>query len=174
VMDEALDRMSIPPGSAVSAAQDGKHDADWLVQSALLERLTARGHTVMAGPAPPDEAAGRPKYRVTYRIVSCETTYPRVWREWVVGSRKVERRTRVDVYFQLSDGSGAVVWAGGVERERREVVPGSRVAELATPGQSFTAPEVAAGGWDKILEPIVVAGIVGGLIYLFYTSRSTN
>jgi hypothetical protein len=174
VMDEALDRMKIPAGSAVSARQDDKHDAGWLVESILLEKLTARGHTVMNGPAGPGERAERPAYQVTYRIVSCETTFPRAWREWVVGSRKVERRTRVDIYFQLSDSSEAIVWAGGVERERREIIPGSRAAELATPGQAFTAPEVEAGGWDKILEPLVVAGIVGGLIYLFYTSRSTN
>ncbi len=42
------------------------------------------------------------------------------------------------------------------------------------PGQTFTAPELEPGGWDKILEPVVVAGIVGGLIYLFYTSKTSN
>jgi hypothetical protein len=92
----------------------------------------------------------------------------------VIGSRKVERRAAVDVQLQLSDRSGAIIWAGNVEREKREIIPAARVQELATPGQSFTTAEIEPGGWDKILEPVIVAGIVGGLIYLFYTSRSTD
>ena len=117
---------------------------------------------------------GGAAYEVSYRVVSCETTLPRAWREWVVGARKVERKTSVDIYFQLSNDSKDVIWAGNARRERREIVPGGLVKQLSTPGQTFTAPEWRPGGWDKILEPVVVAGIVGGLIYLFYTSKSSN
>jgi hypothetical protein len=176
VMADAVDRMDIPSGSHVYMQQVDQHEASWLVQSVLLEELTDRGHAVMTGGmSAAEEGAETPEtYEVAYRIVSCETTFPRAWREWVIGSRKVERRAAVDIQFQLSDASGAITWAGSVERERREIVPGSRVQELATPGQSFTAAEIEPGGWDKVLEPVIVAGIVGGLIYLFYTSRSTD
>jgi hypothetical protein len=175
-MDEAVARMSIPPGSRVYMRQVETHDASWLVQSSLLEELTDGGHSVMTGAMAPSEdpAEESEAFEIAYRIVSCETTFPRAWREWVIGARKVERRAAVDVHFQLADGSAAVIWAANVERERREIIPAARVQELGTPGHSFTAAEVEPGGWDKVLEPVLVAGIVGGLIYLFYTSRSTD
>jgi hypothetical protein len=176
VMADAVDQMGIPRESHVYMKQVESHDASWLVQSILLEELTDRGHAVMTGAMLPAEEGAEPggAYEIAYRIVSCETTYPRVWREWVIGSRKVERRAAVDIHFQLSDESTAIVWAGNVEREKREIVPGGRVEELATPGQGFTSAEIEPGGWDKVIEPVLVAGIVGGLIYLFYTSRSTD
>lgn len=169
---EALDRMTFPAHSDVYVAQVDKHDASWLVQSILLEELTSLGHAVKAGGIAGEEDTGA--YEISYRVVSCEASLPRAWREWVVGARRVERKTDVDIYFQLSDASKDVIWAGNARRERREIIPGGLVKQLSTPGQAFTAPELEPGGWDKILEPVVVAGIVGGLIYLFYTSKTSS
>ncbi len=176
VVAEAVGKMRIPEASELYIKQVDQHDASWLVQSVLLEELTKRGHIVKAGgmAGEPSDPEGRPRYEVAYRIVSAETTYPRAWREWMVGAKKVERRVAVDIHFQLSDAASAIIWAGNVQRERREIVPGSRIAELSSPGQAFTSPEVIPGSWDKVLEPVIVAAIVGGLIYLFYTSRSSS
>jgi hypothetical protein len=180
VIGIALDKMGIPAGAEVRISQIDTHGANWLVQSIFLEELTDRGHTVRTSAslpaggnmvAPVDEVKS---YDVSYRIVSCDATYPRMWREWMVGARKVERRSSVDIYFRLADDSNAIVWAGSEERERRDIVPGSRLETLGTPGQAFTSPEIEPGGWDKVIEPVVVAGIVGGLIYLFYTSKSSE
>jgi hypothetical protein len=177
-IEEAVGRMAIPAGASVYIEQVESNDAGWLVQSLLMEELTGRGHEVRAGKMGAQGAEGTETdaqvYQVSYRIVACEMTYPRVWRDWLVGTRKVERRAAVDIHFQLSNTQRAVLWAGSAKRERRDIVRGSRIPELVTPGQSFTAPPLDAGGWDKVLEPVVVAGIVGGLIYLFYTSRSTD
>jgi hypothetical protein len=180
VIATALDKMGIPVGAEVSIRQIDSHAANWLVQSIFLEELTGCGHTVRTAATPPagggmvahvDEMES---YEVAYRIVSCETAYTRVWREWLVGARKAERRSSVDVYFQLAGASKTVVWAGSEERERRDIVPGSRLEGLRTPGQAFASPEIEPGGWDKVIEPVVVAGIVGGLIYLFYSSKSSD
>ncbi len=181
VIAAALDKMDIPSGAEVSIKQIDSHAANWLVQSVFLEELTGRGHTVRTTATMPAGGGGMvahvdevESYDVAYRIVSCETAYPRVWREWLIGTKKVERRSSVDIYFQLCGVSKAIVWAGSEERERRDIVPGSRLDGLRTPGQAFASPEVAQGGWDKVIEPVVVAGIVGGLIYLFYTSKSSE
>ncbi len=181
---EAFATMRLPEGVDVYIRQVESHDANWLVQSIFLEELTDRGHTVKTGSMPAGGMAGggdvpggseaSDRYEIAYRIVSCDVAYPRAWREWLVGSRKVERRASVDIHFQLLDDEKSVIWAGSESRERRDIVPGSRVADLSTPGQAFTAPEIASGGWDKVIEPVVVAGIVGGLIYLFYTSKSSD
>lgn len=180
VMEEALSKMGLPEGAHLYLRQVESSDANWLVKSVLLEEVTSRGHTVRSGqmsaaPAGAAEAEEAPEvYEIAYRIVNCQTTLPRSWREWVVGTRKYERRTAVDIRFELSDRTKSIVWAGGVQRERREIIDGSRVDDLAAPGQTFASPTPEAGGWDKIFEPVIVAGIVGGLIYLFYTSRSTE
>ena len=176
--------MRLPEGAEVYIRQVDSHDANWLVQSIFLEELTELGHTVKTGAMPsgvmagggaaPGDALSDGSLEIAYRIVSCDVSYPRAWREWLVGSRKVERRSAADVHFQLLDADKSIVWAGSESRERRDIVPGSRVADLSTPGQAFTNPEVEAGGWDKVIEPVVVAGIVGGLIYLSYTSKSSE
>jgi hypothetical protein len=178
VMAEAVAKMELPAGSHLHLRQMDTHDANWLVKAALLEELTSRGHVVRAGQMPAAAPAVaedviRP-YEIAYRIVYCETTLPRSWREWVVGARKFERRTAVDIRFELSNDAKTIIWADGITRERREIIPGARIAELGSPGQSFISPVADPGGWDKVFEPVIVAGIVGGLIYLFYTSRSTD
>jgi hypothetical protein len=173
---EALDRMGLPAGSEVTLRQVESHDASWLVKSVLLEEITSRGHVVLTGQGGGNATALSEKqiYEVAYRIVNAQTTIPRSWREWVIGARKVERRTAVDIRFELSDKQGSIIWAGGVQRERREILPGSRLRDLESPGQAFASPQLEPGGWDRVFEPVIVAGIVGGLIYLFYTSRSTD
>ena len=175
VMAEAIGRMGLPEGSRLHLRQVDTHDASWLIKSIILEELTSRGHAVRAGlmaaSQDPEDAV---VYEIAYRIVYCQTSLPRSWRTWVVGARKFERRTAVDIRFELSDQTKAIIWAGGVQRERREIIPGGRISDLEAPGQTFATPETEQGGWDKIFEPVIVAGIVGGLIYLFYTSRSTD
>ena len=175
VVVEAVARMGLPEGSRLHLRQVDTHDASWLIKSILLQELTSHGHVVKAGQMTasqdPDDAV---MYEIAYRIVYCETSLPRSWRQWVVGARRFERRTAVDIRFELSDSTKAIIWAGGVQRERREIIPGGRLSDLEAPGQLFASPETEPGGWDKIFEPVIVAGIVGGLIYLFYTSRSTD
>jgi hypothetical protein len=175
VMAEAVSKMALPEGARVHLKQVDTHDANWLVKSVLLEELTSRGHAVKSGQmSTATDPEGEEAYEIGYRIVTCETTLPRAWREWVVGARKFERRTAVDIRFELADSTKAIVWAGGVQRERREIIPGARLRDLESPGQDFASPQAEPGGWDKVFEPVIVAGIVGGLIYLFYTSRSTD
>ena len=175
VMVEAIGRMGLPEGSRLHLRQVDTHDASWLIKSIMLEELTSRGHAVRAGlmaaSQDPEDAV---VYEIAYRIVYCQTSLPRSWRTWVVGARKFERRTAVDIRFELSDQTKAIIWAGGVQRERREIIPGRRISDLEAPGQTFASPETEQGGWDKVFEPVIVAGIVGGLIYLFYASRSTD
>ncbi|MBN2566056.1 MAG: PorV/PorQ family protein, partial [Candidatus Eisenbacteria bacterium] len=142
VMDEALDKMNLPEGAQVILKQVENHDANWLVKSVLLEELTSRGHAVRTGQVGNATALSEePVYEIDYRIVNCQTTIPRSWREWFVGARKVERRTAVDVRFELSDKQGSIVWAAGVQRERREIISGSRLRDLESPGQSFASPQ---------------------------------
>jgi len=175
VVAEAVGRMGLSEGSRLHLRQVDTHDASWLIKSILLEELTSRGHAVRAGVMAASQSQDDTlEYEIAYRVVYCQTSLPRSWREWVVGARKFERRTAVDIRFELSDSTKAIVWAGGVQRERREIIPAGRLSDLEAPGQTFASPEVEPGGWDKIFEPVIVAGIVGGLIYLFYTSRSTD
>jgi hypothetical protein len=175
VVQEAVAQMGLPEGSRLYLRQVDTHDANWLIKSILLQEVTSRGHAVRTGlmtvSQDPDDAG---VYEIAYRIVYCQTSLPQSWREWVVGPRKFERRTAVDMRFELSDSTKTIVWAGGVQRERREIISGKRIDDLQASGQAFASPESERSGWDKIFEPVIVAGIVGGLIYLFYTSRSTD
>ncbi len=39
---------------------------------------------------------------------------------------------------------------------------------------TFTKPEKKATNWSKIVEPVVVSGIIVGLIYLFFSNQSSD
>jgi len=119
--------------------------------------------------------AGRPAPEkvLEVRVAEFEVSYPRRWRRSLFGSAMVERAARAAIYFRVLDGrDGRVVWTHSDRREERDVVSEKLLAGLEDlPGQTGRS-KAARGGIGRIVEPIVVSGIVVGLVVLFYSSRT--
>ncbi len=109
---------------------------------------------------------------LVFCVSELEVAYPRRWRKSLFGSTMVERWARATISFRLLDGAdGRVLWTDSGRRETRNIVPERLLAELEDlPGDKET--ETSSGGIGRIVEPVVVSGIVVGLVLLFYSSRT--
>jgi hypothetical protein len=117
--------------------------------------------------------APEPDRVLEFRVGELDVDYTRRWRKSLFGSSMVERSARAAIFFKLLDGAdGKLLWTGSGRSQRRDVVPQKMLAELEdTPGRAG-AERPRSGGIGRMIEPIVVSGIVVGLVVLFYSSRT--
>lgn len=112
-------------------------------------------------------------YVLRYRVVLCELTYPEKYRTSPLGSRKVERRASVSLVAQLMQGPRQdVVWVRQGNAEQVSVVPAGKLNYLAGTDFPFNPPPLEQKGIGGYVEPMLVTGIVAGLIYLFYANQN--
>jgi len=112
-------------------------------------------------------------YVLRYRVVLCELSYPEKHRTSPLGSQKVERRASVSLVAQLMQGARQdVVWVGKGNAQQVSVVPSGKLNYLAGTDFPFNPPPLEQKGMGGYVEPMLVTGIVAGLIYLFYANQN--
>ena len=99
-------------------------------------------------------------------------TYHDSWRRGLFGSRVVERLASVNLYCRLvSGGAEDVLWVGQGKSERLDIVPQGKLALLEGRSYPFVRPELKRQPLSRLVEPVLVSGIIGGLVYLFYSNQ---
>jgi hypothetical protein len=109
---------------------------------------------------------------LTFRVVECGVTYPWVKRSLLVGPQRYGRIAAVRVWGAHLTEPGPVVQATARgERVHIDSFPGW--ARPLVEGQGYPFPlQVPTGSSLKsVVEPVVVAGVVAGLVYLFYQNQ---
>lgn len=132
---------------------------------ALTAELSARGITVAAegGEAESSGAA------IKYRLVEC-----RILNAKADGGR-VKRIGRTVAHVRVyAGGEEALFWAGEYEGEFENVVPSKIVSKLVDERIEEIGPEKPVAGQNPFVEPLLVTGITGALIYLFAISASAQ
>lgn len=109
---------------------------------------------------------------LSFRIVECGVSYPWVKRSLLIGPRQYGRIAAVRLWgSHLQEPGNRVAGSARGERIRIDSFPGW--ARAALEGQNYPfplkAPETTS--LKAVVEPAVVAGIVAGLIYLFYQNQ---
>jgi hypothetical protein len=174
-----------PPKSFYLANEDSLREAapgDEVPLSDEVAKSPGRAGTEAAdgsatAPAVPAASAygdaPQPNRVLEFRIGELDVAYTRKWRKSLFGTAMVERSARAAVFFRLMDAKdGKVLWADSGRLEKRDVVPENLLAELEDTPDRPGARGAASGGLGRVIEPIVVSGIVVGLVVLFYSSRS--
>lgn len=160
----------IPQDTTVVIRSASNHKADWLVEDMLLDDLVARGLRVRVGEesAIPDSAS----LELSYRILDIGVEYPAQGRYYGVGRLWIERLIMVKLSFQLTDlATREVKWIHESEASRRGRFAYNRLSAVETKTYPFTKAKFEKKSWTRYLEPVIVSGVVGGLIYLFYSHR---
>jgi hypothetical protein len=174
------------------------HEANWMVENLLGGRLREEGVAVVisrfkAPPpafqpeAPPYDTTGaadtvamaqpqdEPKEAhviLEYRIVELGMEYPRVWRAGYVGRKVLERYAYASVHARLIDEqAGTLMWAGEGKGSQSDVVPVAKLALIEGSGEDWQKGTLPPGKLGGMVEPLVVAAIVAGLVYLFYSNK---
>ncbi len=155
-------------------------EADVRESDDLLTTLLKLGETT-AGPASTgsEESPAAPAQSrsleltgpvLEFRIVECDVRYVGAHRAYFLGPKRVERAATVDLNCRLMDGE---------TREIRWVNAGGGIAvdEISKgrlplyESDSFRPEPLREPGALRYVEPVLVAGIVTGLVYLFYTNQ---
>ena len=155
------------PDDAASAplliVAQSKHDANWMVEHLLANRLLTRGFSVTLDSTAAQSASMRLSYRVLDLGVSAYSG---------LRGSEVSRQGRVTLALRLSDERDDVVhWQDEITRTQRDRIPKKQLDILQHDQFKFAQTELEEQTWSKFVEPVIVSTVLGGLIYLFFSNR---
>jgi hypothetical protein len=182
VVPAAAAESSSAAASPAPAAASGLPDTASVLQLRALQQQRAasapRTEVFDAGGASgPQPEASRPPLAadlplLTVRVEEARVDYPRLYRTGLFGGLHVERRALGRVSARLlRPGSRAVYWVGEADTSLADHVPRSYVRILEDASRAETKGTVPAQTWQRVVEPVLVVGLIAGLISLFYTNR---
>jgi hypothetical protein len=130
-----------------------------------------------APPEPQQVAAGRiypPGTTLEFQVLEFGVTYPRVKRRFLVlGTASIQRLAGVYVQAKRIEGSdGEIVRVASGQSHLQDRLSGRSRILAEGAGYPFEEPTVPPGQIGKLAEPLVVLGIVGSLVYLFYQNQN--
>jgi len=163
----------------VILVSDGTGEEYAFVENVIAKVLTSDGHRVYeAGTRPatsPGDSLRDPTLQFEYQAVNFDLIYTKIYRPFLIGGKKVKRSGDVRLLVKLIDPADrSVVWIGEATKSANDKFSYSRLAEVEASTYAFTKPEQTSSSWGKIVEPVVVSGIIIGLIYLFFSNQDSN
>lgn len=148
---------------------ESSHPGNWLLDQALAEALLARGLRAAVNDTVQSVKQGS---SLSYRIVDLSVSYPATGRAHAVGEVWVARTARARVSLQLIDrATRRVEWSKEAAGSKQDRFPKRDLGMVQNDLFSFTKSDLKEADLSRVLEPIIVSGVVGGLIYLFFSNR---
>ncbi len=170
-------KLPLDAGSHVVLAPAHEHTLNFVLEHAMLTALTRRGVsvTVRHSPVPDDSVSalyanpGDPL--VEYTLGSAKTSYLRLV-GWLPGRVKIERQSLVQGSVALRDPTTSrVLWSGDLAQNFIDRFPKGQSAIVEDGHYAELKDEVPTRNIDKVAEPVIVVGIISGLIALFFQNR---
>ncbi len=160
-LDSSLSRAVLD--SPIELVAEGKSEANWLLEDVLLSWLLERGEVVSLRKGNLHSAL------LSFRIIELSLNYPAQRRKGFLGPREVRREAQVDFILRLQgSGHGEVLWNRRIRGKSSDWIPRSKLKVSPYP---FLNPPLPTGGWARYGEPVIVTGLVAGLVYLLYSNR---
>lgn len=127
---------------------------------------------VQPSESPGAEASPMP-YELEIQALEFAITYPKIYRSHLIGGKRVKRSARVKLSATLlRPDDGSVVWVKQTADTIEDHFPYRLLGQVEDDLLKFTKPEREGTNWGRIVEPVVVSGIIVGLIYLFFSNQS--
>jgi TonB family protein len=165
-----LFRFPVVTEACESAVSKGVDPAAASAEAGKADSASARAEAVPEASHPPVTERGT---TLSFRVSEMEMRYPDVGRRFGVGPKRVERFARMRVDLRLKR-AGQLLWAGTAEHYASDRVPFGALPYLESDAYAFAKPEIAPGKWGRVLEPVLVSGMIGGLVFLFYANQTSN
>jgi len=175
--EHAMASIPLGAGKQVMVAPGESHPLNFVVEHAVLRELSKRGVVALVRRSVvPDDSVGiatsSPADPVLdYQLASARVTYVRL-RGWLPGRIKIERQTLVEGRLTLREpATSRVLWTGDATwnfvdafpRQQLPLVEDARFTDLngSVPERNLT----------RVFEPVIVVGVVAGLVALFFQNR---
>lgn len=111
-------------------------------------------------------------HALVFRVVDCGVSYPWAKRSWLIGPRRYGRMASVRVWASWIGQPGRQVQSvASAERVHLDAFPGWARPMLEGHAYPFPIEQPTTASLRQVIEPVVVAGIISGLIYLFYQNQ---
>lgn len=108
-----------------------------------------------------------------YHALNFTLRYPKIYRAYLLGGKKVKREADIKLHARLVDPvDETIVWVGESSKHYEDQFSYSHVDDVELGDFSFTKPPHDTTNWGRIVEPVVVSGIIVGLIYLFFSNQT--
>ncbi len=121
------------------------------------------------------DQTGTSAYVFAYQIITYSIEYPDIGRSYWVGAKEVERLAEMGLFVKLLDSvTGEIVWVGETQKKYEDRIAYSLLDRVEDPARDFTMPVRDEIKWSRFVEPVIVTGIVVGLVYLFFSNQDSN
>jgi hypothetical protein len=175
--ERALAVAPIDSGSRLTLAPQNPHALNYLVEYAVLRNLSKRGITavVRRTPMPEDstltQALGGDDPLLEYRLATARVTYLRLV-GWLPGRVRIERQAQIEGNLVLRDPQTLrVLWVGDAAYNLLDSFPKDQLALVDAGATAELKSTIPDRNVDKLVEPVLVLAIVGGLVALFFQNR---
>ena len=149
-------------------------DIDKVFENELVRKMMEAGFRIASNTANTNQAE-IPEYVFSYQILNYSIKYPEIGRSYWVGTKEVERLAEVGIFVKLLDSaSGEIVWVGEAQKKYEDRIGYSLLERVEDPTHDFTVPVRDEIQWIRFVEPVIVSGIVVGLVYLFFSNQDSN
>jgi hypothetical protein len=150
---------------AILIVSQSEHDANWLVEHVLIDRMLQRGFEVRVAADSAEVPNGIS--RLAYRVLDLGIRSTSGLR-----GANFKRQSHTTVALQLSQtGEETVDWQDETTVFREDSAPKSMLELLQSSTYDFAKTELEEETWSKFAEPVIVTTVLGGLIYLFFSNR---
>ena len=110
--------------------------------------------------------------RLEFETIAFTLRYPEIYRSRLVGGKNVKRAAELRVLAKLVEPeNGFVVWMSEASKSYSDQFSYDDIEDVEASLYDFTKPPRDSRNWGKIVEPVVVSGIIVGLIYLFFSNQ---
>lgn len=113
-------------------------------------------------------------YLLDFKLPVFRLSYPDVYRNHMVGGKKVRREASVRVSAKLLSDTGDIVWIGESQAATEDQFSHGDRKRVEEGTYAFVKPEMPNSNWGKIVEPVFVSAIIVGMIYLFFSNQSDS
>jgi len=174
MLEEAVHRAVVPAADAVALEgveslfilMEGEHEGGWLVRQTVTDLLAERGVRVEA------ERTEHQSCQLMVRPMELGVLYGAVERSWFLGGRRMGRSAVCRLAFTLTDENGAVIDTWRTDGMVQDTVSPGDAQNFEHRTEQWVNDRMPDMVGNKVLEPVVVTGVVAALIYLFYSSRA--
>ncbi|UCF06214.1 MAG: hypothetical protein JSV33_04075 [bacterium] len=177
-IEELIDNMGglTKDGLVILKKEKSVGDIDFVFENLLLKSLNDAGWRVSHGKGQvADTLLPTGDFEFGYQLIKLNLAYPKISRHYWFGQKNVERLAEVGVFAKLVDlSTGDIVWVGDVHKEYDDAISYALLDRVEDEQYEFTRPARNELRWKRLLEPLIVTGIVTGLVYLFFSNQSND
>lgn len=147
---------------------------DKVFENELVRKMTGAGLRIASKTADSDQTEVS-RYVFSYQIINYSIKYPDIGRSYWIGAKEVERLAEVGIFAKLLDSAtGEILWVGEAQKKYEDRIAYSLLERVEDPSHDFTMPVRDEIRWGRFVEPVIVTGIVVGLVYLFFSNQTSN